>query len=65
MYLSIVETYHCHPREGMMRSLVDVVGNAEEIQNLKSGGLVVAALCVLIVVLFVLMSVGIAIEPGI
>ena len=48
-----------------MRSLVDVVGNTEEIQNLKSGGLVVAALCVLIVVLFVLMSVGIAIEPGI
>ncbi len=48
-----------------MRSLVDVVGNAEEIQNLKSGGLVIAALCVLIVILFVLMNVDIAIEPGI
>ena len=51
--------------EAKMRSLGDVLGRSEEMQNLKSGGILIATLCAVIVVLFLALNLNVGIEPGV
>jgi hypothetical protein len=48
-----------------MRTLGDVLDRSEERQNLKSGGVVIATLCAVIVVLFLVLNLNIGVDPGI
>ena len=46
-----------------MRSFSEILGSSEEKENIKSGGVVIATVCALIVVLFLALNLNLGVEP--